>query len=101
MMEGLLDPKAMLRQLVQQKERTWLQIGSNTMDSMNSNDPMKQILDNIPTWDKVCACITLRGANADAAASELLMLRGTSTAAVGHMLSALIAAASHGMQDDS
>jgi hypothetical protein len=53
LLEGLIDPKAFLQQLVKQDGHTWLQIGSNTMDSMNNNDPMKKLLDTIPSWKKV------------------------------------------------
>jgi hypothetical protein len=61
------DPQQLLEQVVGQQfdstnlgdeaaagEPTWLQIGANTMDStLNSNDPMKALLDSIPTWRKV------------------------------------------------
>lgn len=53
LLEKLLQPKAFLNHLVQQKGKSWLQIGSNTMDNMNNNDPMKKLLNGIPTWKKV------------------------------------------------
>lgn len=52
-MEKVLDPRAFLGELVKQKGQTWVQIGSNTMDSMNGNDPLKKMLGSIPTWNKV------------------------------------------------
>jgi len=49
----LLDPHKFLEELVKQEGHTWLQIGSNTMDNMNGNDPLKRLLSRIPTWNKV------------------------------------------------
>lgn len=53
LMEHLLDPHGFLKELVKQEGHTWLQIGSNTMDNMNGNDPLKRLLNLIPTWQKV------------------------------------------------
>lgn len=59
MFEAVLDPHAVLGQLIKQKSKAWLQIGANTLDENNANDPIKKLLHRIPTWQKVRKCVVL------------------------------------------
>lgn len=56
-LERTIRPQRLLEELLQQPGGSWLQIGSNTMDDLNVNDPFIQLIDRIPTWKKVCAGI--------------------------------------------
>lgn len=85
LLEGLLDPRALLQKLVQQKEGAWLQIGSNTMDNHNSNDPMLKLLQAVPTWQKVrrlpiMACATMEHILSEREGESLVLLQACKAA---------------------